>query len=230
MIFHEAFTYFEVIAFQVLGIVVCLLDASQISAHFSFATIYMLLYFVFNSLSQCLNKSIAASIEDNEIRLCKKKISLGLLLTCLTAFLIVINIVQHRLHFTEIFVTDPRVTEEMSDLMTVFGFIVFASGLNITLTGIAKTLELHEIWKYSFGYFFVGGIGLSSVLCYGYGHGVWGIWVGWLVCILASLLLHLQRILCLDFEDTFSQMRDRYKMLKSEIRLSRIELADHPPE
>jgi len=31
----------------------------------------------------------------------------------------------------------------MGDIMPIFGIIIFSSGLNITLTGIAKTLELH---------------------------------------------------------------------------------------
>jgi hypothetical protein len=93
---HEAFTYLEVIAFQLLCVVACYLDYSQIAAHFSFALIYLLIYFCFNSLSQCLNKTVAASIEYNEVRICKKKISLGILLNLLLSLIIVINIVQHR--------------------------------------------------------------------------------------------------------------------------------------
>lgn len=90
----------EIISFQILSIVACHLSYREIAAHFSFSLVYLLIYFFFVSLSQCVNKAIAISIEENEIRICKKKISLGFLLAFLLAFVIIINIVQHRAHFT----------------------------------------------------------------------------------------------------------------------------------
>ena len=105
--------------------------------------------------------------------------------------------------------------------MTIFGIIVFVSGLNIILAGIAKTLELHELWKVSFAIYYLLGIGFSGVLCYVYDYGVTGIWLGWLACLLLSLFMNLKLILCLDFEETFTKMRERYKIIEAEERLSR---------
>lgn len=75
--------------------------------------------------------------------ICKKKISLGILLNLLLSFVIVVNIVQHRLQFTQIFVEDEAVQGEMERAMVMFEGVVFVSGLNITLAGIAKALEIH---------------------------------------------------------------------------------------
>lgn len=63
MVYHEAFTYFEVIAFQVISIIASHLSYDQMAAHFSFSLLYMVIYFCFISLSQCVNKAIAMSIE-----------------------------------------------------------------------------------------------------------------------------------------------------------------------
>jgi hypothetical protein len=63
VVFHEAFTYFEAIAFQVISVIACHLSYEEMAAHFSFALMYMIIYFCFISLSQCINKAIAISIE-----------------------------------------------------------------------------------------------------------------------------------------------------------------------
>lgn len=82
----------------------------------------------------------------------------------------------------------------------MFSLIIFVEGLNIITTGVVKTFELQDIWKYSFFIYYVVGIGVSSVLCYPYGYGIKGIWIGWLISIVLSLLMHLRQIVCLDFE------------------------------
>lgn len=63
VIFHEAFTYFEAIAFQIISLIACRLSYEEMAAHFSFSLIYIIIYFCFISLSQCINKAIAMSIE-----------------------------------------------------------------------------------------------------------------------------------------------------------------------
>jgi hypothetical protein len=69
----------------------------------------MILYFCFNSISQCINKTIALSIEDSiddNATICKKKISLGLFITLIVSIIVNINMIQHRKQFTTIFIKD----------------------------------------------------------------------------------------------------------------------------
>lgn len=102
----------------------------------------------------------------------------------------------------------------MKEVVVVFCLVLVCEGLNIITTGLVKALELEDIWKYSFCIYYIVGLSCSAYLCFEKGYGVKGLWLGWLVSVLISLLLHFKQIICLDFEETFHMMRDRYKMIK----------------
>lgn len=88
----------------------------------------------------------------------------------------------------------------MSEIIDIFCLIIIVEGLNIITTGVIKTFELQEVWKYSFFIYYIIGIGSSSILCYGYDQGVRGIWIGWLASISVSFFMHIRQVICLDFE------------------------------
>ena len=110
------------------------------------------------------------------------------------------NVIQHRDHFASIFISDLEVNERMGDIIDIFCLVIIVEGLNIITTGIIKTLELQDVWKYSFFIYYIIGIGSSTVLCYTYQNGIRGIWAGWLISVALSLILNLRQIICLDFE------------------------------
>lgn len=99
VVHHQSYTYTELMSFQLLCIIACHLHISQISAHFSYAIFYHVVYFAFTSLSQCISRAVAISIEENELRLCKKKISMGVLLAILFSVILIINIIHYRVSF-----------------------------------------------------------------------------------------------------------------------------------
>lgn len=110
------------------------------------------------------------------------------------------NVIQHRVNFAGIFIADPEVNHRMGEIIDIFCLVIIVEGLNIITTGIIKTFELQEVWKYSFFIYYIIGIGSSTVLCYYYEKGIRGIWAGWLISVTFSLLLNLRQIVCLDFD------------------------------
>lgn len=63
VVHHQSYTYTELISFQILCLVACHMHPNQISAHFAYAIFYNVVYFAFTSLSQCVSRAVAISIE-----------------------------------------------------------------------------------------------------------------------------------------------------------------------
>lgn len=62
------------------------------------------------------------------------------------------------------------------------------------------------------------------MLCYVYEYGVTGLWLGWLSCLGMSMLMNLKLIVCLNFEEAFGRVREKYKTMEAEVRVSRQEM------
>ena len=89
------------------------------------------------------------------------------------------------------------------------------------MLGIVKTMELTLTWTYSFIFLYFMGIVVSTILCYVYGYGLRGIWTGWLLALTLELFLNMKRVICLDFESAFEEIRDRYKVVNEDVRASK---------
>lgn len=84
-------------------------------------------------------------------------------------------------------------------MLYVFLITILFDGVHLVLTGIIKTLTTSEVLKLSLLFFYVVGIGSSSVLCFFFGFGLWGLWVGWLIGVGASLVTSFVKIVGLDW-------------------------------
>ena len=211
---HQSFTYTELVCFQVLCVVASHTSIAEMTAHYTYAFMYFVIYFIYISLTQCLSHSLAISIESNELNLCKKKISLGVCLSTLLSVVLIMNIIHYRSSFVHIFIDDnPQVTEEIYKVIYIFCTIIFISSMNTIMLGIVKTLELELAWDYSFAFCYFIGIIVGATLCYFFDYGLQGIWGGWLLALVAELFLNLKRLLCLDFEEAFTMIKNRYNVV-----------------
>jgi hypothetical protein len=102
---YEAYTFFEVLAFQIMCIIACKLHSlDEVAAHYIMSISYLLIYFGYVSISHSVNKELSVSIEDISqvdgidmgIKSGKKKVSLGVLLALTIALAIVFNIEVNR--------------------------------------------------------------------------------------------------------------------------------------
>ena len=109
--------------------------------------------------------------------------------------------------------------------MYIYCGVIMVSGFNSVLMGIVKTMELPVAWGCEVHFIYFSGIVVGAFLCYGFNYGLWGIWISWLGCLLFEMYLNLSRILCLDFDGAFDEIRNRYKIVEEDIRASKYEMA-----
>ena len=84
-------------AFQILCIIACHLpDPDQIAGHFCFSNSLIVFYFMIMGVSHCLNRTVSISIEENDVRIAKKKITLGVTLVLAFTLVIILNLMSAR--------------------------------------------------------------------------------------------------------------------------------------
>ena len=92
---HEVFTYFEALAFEILCIIAChLAQPDQIAAHFAFSYTLIVFYFMIMGVSHCLNRTVSLSIEDNSVRVARRKIFLGVTFVLIFTVVVLLNLVS----------------------------------------------------------------------------------------------------------------------------------------
>ena len=113
---YEIYTFLEVLAFQIMCLVACNLQSLEhVAAHFVLSIPYLICYFVFVSISHCINKELSVSIEDYTqvdgvdigIRTAKKKLSLAVILVLVISAVIIFNIEFNREFFLNLLIHDP---------------------------------------------------------------------------------------------------------------------------
>ena len=105
---HEILTYTQVLAFQILAIIASYMwDYNHIAAHFSISNILIMIYFINISISHCINKSMMVSIEENDVEMCRKKLSLGIIIMLIFSSIITVNLWLNEDFFASLFIDNP---------------------------------------------------------------------------------------------------------------------------
>lgn len=80
--------------------------------------------------------------------------------------------------------------------------------------GILSTLQIAKTHKISVFCFYIVGLLSAVVISYGFHMELWGIWMGWLLGILAALGLEIRYLWKADWTELFSNVRDKYKIME----------------
>jgi MATE family multidrug resistance protein len=167
IITHEIFTYYEVLAFQILGLVACYLwDPKHIAAHLAFSATLIILYFMHMGISHCVNKTLSISIAENDVRMGKKKIKLGICMSVILSIIIVANLWFNQDVLFIFFNQNHESVAFMKVVFNVFLLVALFDGLQITLLGVLKTLRIRQVYAFCLFGFYVIGVGGGILLAY----------------------------------------------------------------
>ena len=92
------------------------------------------------------------------------------------------------------------------------------SGLQVVLLGIVKTLQVTILWKISLISFYFIGLGSTILIGYYMKMGLYGIWLGWNIGTIVSLIFLVRYIMQMDWAQTFAIVRDKFKTIEENIR------------
>lgn len=81
------------------------------------------------------------------------------------------------------------------------------------LLGVIKTLQVTILWKISLISFYFIGIGSTILIGYFMDLGLIGIWFGWSVGTMVSLIFLIRYIMQIDWKQTFAIVRDKFKTI-----------------
>ena len=98
------------------------------------------------------------------------------------------------------------------------------TGFQVILLGIVKTLQINKLWAASLVSYYFFGVGLALTLGYYLEMGLTGIWIGWIIGSFVSLVFLIKYIVQIDWERTFFIVRDKYKTIGENIRISKMEI------
>lgn len=157
----------------------------------------------------------------------KKKFTLGITIIIIFSLVIAINLWFNQEIIISLFSSDEKTKAAMSSVFSIFLGIVFLDGLQISLFGVLKTLYFTKIWRLStFSFYFIG---LLSAIFFAF-YMQWqlkGIWCGWLLGIIVSLIFELKILVKIDLENDLEQIRENYKKDIDAIKERKFELSSY---
>jgi Na+-driven multidrug efflux pump len=100
--------------------------------------------------------------------------------------------------------------------------VVIIGGVQTILQGIIKTLQVPNFWKIIVFCLYVVGLGFAYLFGFYFDWQLSGVWCGWLVGTVALFVYEIRFLFNVSWEDVFNVVRDKYAVIKENIRASRI--------
>lgn len=138
-------------------------------------------------VSHCLNRTVSLSIEDNDIKIAKRKIVLGIFFVLAFTIIIIVNLISNEEMFLMFFHSDPNTVAAMRQTFFIFMAILLFEGVQILFLGILKTLQMDKLWKLPALSHYLIALGSAIIFGFWLDLKLEGIWLGWLLGILSSL-------------------------------------------
>ena len=130
-------------------------------------------------VSHCLNRTLSLSIEDNNVQIGKKKVTLGIFFIMSFTIFVALTFRSDQELYSNFFNSDPETIENVDRTLPIFLLVIIIAGLQTILQGIMKTLQVENFWKIIV--FCLYGIGLPSAILLGFyfDYNLSGLWAGW---------------------------------------------------
>lgn len=115
---------------------------AEVASNFTFYCTYTIFFYVITSISHCLNRALALSIEDNNVAIAKKKVFLGIMFAMVFIFLVAVNINSKLTIYDNFFINSPETTIYINQTIRIFTLVLIVTGFQKILQGIMKTMQV----------------------------------------------------------------------------------------
>jgi Na+-driven multidrug efflux pump len=100
--------------------------------------------------------------------------------------------------------------------------VLIIGGIQTILQGIMKTLQVQNFWKIIVFCLYVVGLGFGYLFGFYFNGKLTGVWSGWLIGIVVLFMYEIRFLFNVSWEDAFNIVREKYAVIKENIRASRI--------
>jgi Na+-driven multidrug efflux pump len=100
--------------------------------------------------------------------------------------------------------------------------VLIIGGIQTILQGIIKTLQVQNFWKIIVFCLYVVSLGFTYIFGFYFNWKLTGVWMGWLIGIVVLFVYEIRFLINVSWEEVFNIVRDKYVVIKENIRASRI--------